>query len=89
MKANEWLLEITATREGYQRLVEDAGSLAVAAWRLATARCRSSALATDVPSHREVRAAAREILDRAALREPLPPAASLAFECEQVGLLVI
>jgi hypothetical protein len=89
MKPNEWLLEITATKDGYQRLLEDAGSLAVAAWRLAVAKCQTQDVSTHVPSGREVRAAARQILDRAGVTEPLPTTATLAFDCERVGLLVI
>lgn len=89
MKPNEWLLEITATQDGYRRLLEETGSLAVAAWRLAVAKCLTQDVSTHVPSGREVRAAARQIIDRTGAGEPLPAVATLAFDCERVGLLVI
>lgn len=85
----EWLFSVMSEKGGHARLLAESGSLAVAAFRLALARCRSSAVATEVPSAQELRGAAREILRRAGLSVELPKLAELIAECESQGLLVI
>jgi hypothetical protein len=84
----EWLFGLDHRRDGYAKLLCDAGGLAPAAWRLARARCRVFETATDVPTRREVRAAARQIARRVGL-DAVPAAAFLANECEAQGLLVL
>ncbi len=86
---NEWLLFWAAHRDAHQALLHDAGSLILAAWRLAWARCRTSDVASTVPSMREVRGAAREISRRLGLDEIVPTPAQIARECADAGLLVI
>jgi hypothetical protein len=86
---NEWLLFLAAHRDAHQALLRETGSLILAAWRLAWARCRTSGVATTVPSMIEVRGAAREISRRLGLRESIPSAAQIARECADAGLLVI
>lgn len=86
---NEWLLFWAAHRDAHQALLRDAGSLVLAAWRLAWARCRTSDVATTVPSMREVRGAAREIARRLGLDDSVPSATQIARECAAAGLLVI
>jgi hypothetical protein len=85
----EWLNELVATRDGYRRLVQDAGNLSVAAWRLAQARCQTWEVPTHVPTVTEVRAAARTIARRAGIDGSVPSNAVLTSECESRGLLVL
>ena len=88
MSPTEWLLSLAQRRDGHHTLLSDTGSLAVAAWRLAQARCRSSEIASDIPSSIEIRGAAREIARRCELGD-IPSASVLARDCAMAGLLVI
>lgn len=88
MSPNEWLLSLAQRPHGHRYLLDTAGSLAVAAWRLAEARLRASELPSEVPSTLELRGAAREIARRCDLGEP-PSASVLARDCAMAGLLVI
>lgn len=85
----EWLIGLRERPDGYRRLLEEAGSLPVAAWRLAQARCRASYRPTEVPSGTEVRAAAHELTAQLRLGTRVPPSTMLASECESAGLLVV
>jgi len=85
----EWLLSLSQSPNGYQALVADAGSLAVAAYRVARARCLTLQVATPVPTRSDVRAAAREIATRIGWSAPLPASSALAFDCEAAGLPVL
>jgi hypothetical protein len=85
----EWLNALAETPDGYRSLLDGSDSLAVAAHRLATARCRVCAVPTVVPTATELSAAALEISQRADLPGRLPTSASLALECERSGLPVI
>lgn len=89
MAASEWLEWLLENRSRYRMLLDESGSLALAAHRLAKARCQVSAISTDVPNAREVHAAAREIAGRTGRMEPLPPAGILASECRAHGLALI
>lgn len=84
----EWLFTVLSDREGHRRLLEESGSVAIAAFRLARARCRTSELPTEVPSTRELHGAAREIVRRTGLHR-VPSLGDLVAECEAAGLLVI
>lgn len=84
----EWLQGLDQQRDGYSRLLDDAGGLAAAAYRLARARCQTWETATMVPTRLEVRAAARRISTRVGLG-PVPTGHLLAHECEAQGLLVL
>jgi hypothetical protein len=84
----EWLFSVVSDQHGHRRLLEESGSLAIAAFRLALAKCRTSVVATTVPTTLELRGAAREIARRAGL-PTLPSIADLVSECEAAGLLVI
>ncbi len=84
----EWLNELIQERNGYRRLLEQSGSLTVAAHRLALARCMSRERSTHVPTRVEVRAAAWEI----ARRVPgvrVPDSETVARDCEALGLPVL
>ncbi len=84
----EWLLSVLAEREGHRRLLDESGSVAIAAFRLAWARAKTSAVPSDVPTTHELRGAAREIARRAGL-DRLPSLGDMVAECEAAGLLVI
>ncbi|MEM1416342.1 MAG: hypothetical protein AAGH15_15645 [Myxococcota bacterium] len=86
MRPIEWLLALRAERDGLRRLV-DAEGLVVAAWRIAQARCRVGAHATEVPTRFDVRSAARELVER--LGGSVPSSAVLRADCERLGLPVL
>ena len=89
MLTTEWLLDVTRRRDGFAELLRNEGALAPAAWRLAEARCRvSGRSAGGVPSRLELRAAARQLVERLGLPE-VPSSSALAADCESRGLLVI
>ena len=64
MRPVEWLLEMTQSERGYSDLLDQAGGLAAAAWRLARAKCEVREHATGVSTRLEVKAAARELSRR-------------------------
>lgn len=84
----EWLNELIQERDGYRRLLAEAGSLTEAAYRLARARCLSGERSTHVPTRLEVRAAAREIAGRVP-GLAVPESQTLARDCEALGLSVL
>ena len=85
----EWLNGIVEKRDGYRRLVNQTGSLSVAAWHLAKAKCQVWEVPTEVPTSAEVRAAARTIARHAGLPASVPSGSTLADECESHGLPVL
>ena len=87
MSPAEWLLSLAQHGNGHLQLLDAAGSLAVAAWQIAQAKCRSAELASDVPSALELRGAAIEIARRCGL-ENVPSACALRRDCALAGLLV-
>lgn len=84
----EWLFSVLADHEGHRRLLEESGSMAIAAFRLALAKCRTASLPSDVPSTRDLRGAAREIARHVGLAH-IPSLGDMVAECEAAGLLVI
>jgi hypothetical protein len=89
MSAFEWLLSLTETRDGYDSLVREAGSLERAAWHLARAKCEAFERSTHVPSQSEVRAAASYLVSQLRLPVSVPPGAALKAACESHGLPVL
>ena len=85
-RPHEWIQRIVEGGE-YRSLVEDAGDIAFAAYRLARALCRIRPVPTSVPTLRELVAAAAEIGNACGIR--VPPGTHLAEACESAGLLVI
>lgn len=86
-RPTEWLRSLQEGRRAYRWLVEDAGSLALAAYRLARARCRVQPVPTLIPTVTELGAAARRI--QAATGSPALCLVLLIDECEAAGLPVI
>ncbi len=87
-RPTEWLRSLCEDRRQYRRLLADAGSLALAAYRLARARCRVQPVPSWVPTLSELRVAAEEIA-RAAGFEGRLLGEQLVYECEDAGLPVI
>ena len=84
----EWLFTVIADPHGHRRLLDESGSMAIAAFRLARARCKTAAVPSDVPSTHELRGAAREIARRSGVGR-VPSLADMVAECEAAGHLVI
>lgn len=86
-RPSEWLTHLTESEDAHAQLLEHSGSLARAAYRLARARCRIHPLPSNLPTVRELGAAATELCQVLARERPCP--FSLAKECERLGLHVI
>jgi hypothetical protein len=54
----EWLRWLAETPDGYQQLLQQAGGMARAAYRIASARCRVQGGLGEMPTVRELQAAA-------------------------------
>ena len=85
----EWLLRFEQEPRLYRALLRDSGNLAVAAYRLARARCRIQPTPARVPTRTELWAAARCVVHHTQLSERPPSRHWLEEECEARGLLVI
>jgi hypothetical protein len=85
----EWLLRFEQEPRLYRALLRDSGNLAVAAYRLARARCRIQPTPARIPSRTELWAAARAVVHHTQLAERPPSRSWLEQECEARGLLVI
>lgn len=84
----EWLLTLAQSERGYQSLLDETENLAIAAWRVARARCEVGQR-PEVPTRWEVHAAAAEIASHVKLPTPVPPPAIMASDCEAAGLPVV
>lgn len=87
-RPTEWLRRLAENRALYEKLLQSAGSLALAAYRLARARCRIQSVGMTVPTVAEVRVAADEIARYTGLRTRCPTA-QLVADCEQAGVVLI
>jgi len=87
-RPTEWLRRLAENRALYERLLKTAGSLSLAAYRLARARCRVQSVAAAVPTIAEIRVAADEIARYTGLRTRCP-VSQLVSDCEAAGLVVI
>jgi len=83
----ELLRKLEERRIGYADLIKESGGLAIAAYRLARARCHAASLTMRIPTLRELSAAASEISQNVKLDGFQPHL--LAGECEHAGLAVI
>lgn len=87
-RPTEWLRRLAENRGLYRQLLDQAGCLAVAAYRLARARCRTQPVPMQLPTSTELRVAADEIGRYVGLRSTLGLGQLLA-DCEHAGLTVI
>ena len=88
-RPGEWLRRLREDSGLYGSLLDEAGSLALAAHRVASARCRIGATAVAVPNGRELYAAAREIQDNVPAVDRVPRAADLVGDCNAEGIPVL
>lgn len=88
-RPSEWLRWLAETPQGYEQLLEQAGGLARAAYRLARARCRVQGGASETPTLRELQAAALTLAQQLGTLDSLPITSLLASDCEAQGLPVI
>lgn len=88
-RPTEWLRQLEHQIVSYEQLVSESGGLALAAYRVARARCRVRAMGICVPTQRELAAAARQIADRTPMATCRTEAELLARECEDAGFRVI
>lgn len=82
----EWLSRLKEDSSLYASFLQSTGSLAVAAYRLARARCQIQPVWTSIPTVRELLVAAREIVRHTGCA--FYPA-NLVDECLTSGLMVI
>ncbi len=87
-RPTEWLRKLSENRSLYRQLLEHAGSVALAAYRLARARCRIQPVPSAVPTIAELRVAAHEIARFAGLATRLH-IGQIVADCEVAGLPVI
>lgn len=88
-RPSEWLRELEEEPDAYRVLVTEAGGLARAAYRLASARCRARSGQGATPTLRELQVAALLVAQRLGVVETLPITSLLADDCEEQGLPVI
>lgn len=88
-RPNEWLRQLQEEPQRYRLLLDDAGSLALAAHRIACARCRTGATSMAVPTGTEVHAAAREIQELVPTVGPVPRPGELVDDCMDAGFPVL
>jgi hypothetical protein len=88
-RPSEWLRTLDEEPDAYEVLVTEAGGLARAAYRLASARCRAHSGSGATPTLRELQVAALLIAQRLGMPETLPITSLLAKDCEAQGLPVI
>jgi hypothetical protein len=63
-RPGEWLRHFAEDASAYRALLAESGSLAIAAYRLARARCRVQPVSAAVPTLSELRSAADELTER-------------------------
>lgn len=88
-RPSEWLRWLAEEPDAYQVLLAQAGGLARAAYRLASARCRAQGGVGETPTLRELQAAALVLAGQLGITESLPITSLLANDCEAQGLQVI
>jgi len=88
-RPSEWLRWLAEEPDAYRVLFTQAGGLARAAYRLASARCRAHGGLGEAPTLRELQAAALLLAGHLGITERLPITSLLANDCEAQGLPVI
>jgi len=87
-RPGEWLRGFAEDEATYCRLLEDSENLAIAAYRLARARCRVQPTSAMVPNLIELKTAAEDILRRSGT-EGIFHVGVLVADCAMAGLTVI
>ncbi len=87
-RPSEFLRWLAEEPDAYRLLLENAGGLARAAYRLARARCLAHGVVS-TPTLRELQVAALSIARAVGMSDTLPVGALLASDCEEQGLVVI
>lgn len=87
-RPGEWLRQFAEDGAAHRALLTESNSLAVAAYRLAHARCRVQPMSAHVPSLSELKTAADEIAQRAGL-ERAHHLGVLVADCALEGLPII
>ena len=87
-RPSEWLRRFAEDGAAFRELWESSGNIAVAAYRLARARCRTQPMASNLPTLTEVRAAADEIAARVGLPRT-EHIGVLVADCELAGLTIV
>ena len=87
-RPTEWLRRLAENRGQYRQLLDSAGGLAIAAYRLARARCRVQPVPNVIRTAAGFRVAADEIARYVGMRFTLS-ARQLVADCEHAGLAVI
>jgi hypothetical protein len=85
----EWLRRLQEDPSGYHRLLADSGEFALAAYRIARARCQVRPVPTLVPTYLELQLAARELADNSPDETPVPAPTQLLTDCTNAGVTVI
>lgn len=80
----EWLRRLDEQDGSYDRLLQESGNLALAAHRLARARCRVFGGRDGIPTLREVVAAARMIASHVPDHPELPPSNVIGAEVREL-----
>ena len=88
-RPTEWLRRLENRSLSYEDLVQESGGLALAAYRVARARCMVGRVGVSVPTVRELGAAASEIVAHSRASGTRLEPTHLARECEDAGLDVI
>ncbi|MBK9001275.1 MAG: hypothetical protein IPM35_36610 [Myxococcales bacterium] len=87
-RPGEWLRHFAEDASAYRALLADSGSLALAAYRLARARCRVQPMAAQVPTLSELKSAADELTERTG-HERSYHLGVLVADCALAGLPLI
>lgn len=84
-RPSEWLQLLNEETDGYRCLVAEAGGLARAAYRLASAQCHAQSGPGQTPTLRDLQAAALTLGRQLGILETLPITSLLASECDEQG----
>ncbi len=87
-RPGEWLRHFAEDASAHRALLAESNGLAIAAYRLARARCRAHAISADVPTLSELKTAADEIALRAGLDRG-HHLGVLVADCALAGLPII
>lgn len=87
-RPSEWLRHFAEDASAYRSLLDDSDCLAVAAYRLARARCRVRPMSAHVPTLAELRSSADEVAERTGM-DRTDHLGVLVADCALAGLPLI